>query len=83
MHDLHLALSSLAFAGSTNHKKTRPIDPILTRKMKAILVLPSAASMIAEATKGPTNPDVRPTVLKRAKKRYALGVGTTSARKAI
>jgi hypothetical protein len=40
-----------------------------TRKMKAMLVLPSEASMIADAMNGPTKPEVRPTVLKRAKNR--------------
>ena len=48
-----------------------------------MLVLPLEALMMAEDTNGPTKPEVRPTVLNRAKNKYALGVGTTSAKKAI
>jgi hypothetical protein len=52
--------------------------PIASKNQNEALVFPLARLMIAEEMNGPINPDVLPTVLKRAKNMYALGAGTTS-----
>lgn len=42
--------------------------------MKAMLVFPSDAFMMADDTKGPMNPEVRPTVLE-SKEQISFGSG--------
>ena len=69
----NLATSIFAFLGSTKHRTSQPSNPIANKNQKAMFVLPPAASMIADEMNGPENPDVFPTVLSKAKKRYIFG----------